>query len=259
MKLDMIVQVLKPNTIITKSEFEVLVLEFEPKCSERAIYWKLKRLCDLGILLKRTQNIFYVVGEEKEKRKYNYYHSDRVYEIIEKIEKEYPLVDFQVWETIQFNEFVNHQIAQNTIFIEVEHMLEESIFNMLLKDYERVLYCPKPDTFFLYFENQTIVIQRLTTEAPKPLEATKTCCLEKLLVDLFSNKILNRIIEGAELPYVYMDAFEKYNIDEKKLFRYARRRNKEKVIRNFIAEKTDIKLITEGKNVRQEKLRTGVY
>lgn len=259
MKLDMIVQVLKPDTVITKSEFEALVLELEPKCSERAIYWKLKRLCELGIILKRTQNTFSVVGEEKMKIRYCYNHSDRVYEIIEKIEKEYPLVDFQVWETIQFNEFVNHQIAQNTIFIEVEHMLEESIFNMLLKDYPRVLYCPKPDTFFLYLENQMIVIQRLTTEAPKPLESTKSCCLEKLLVDLFSNKILNRIIEGAELPHIYMDAFQKYNIDEKKLFRYARRRSKEKDIRDFIVEKTDIELITEEKNARHKKLRTGVY
>lgn len=249
----MIVQVLKPNTIITKAEFETLVLEFEPKCSERSIYWKLRRLCDLGILLKRTQNTFSVVGEKK-KTKYFYKHSDRVYEIIEKIEKEYPLVDFQVWETIQFNEFINHQIVQNTIFIEVEHMLEESIFNMLSKEYPKVLYCPKPDTFFLYFENQMIVVQKLTTEAPKPLETTKSCCLEKLLVDLFSNKMLNSLIEGAEFPYIYTDAFQNYNIDEKKLFRYARRRSKEKDIRNFITEKTDIELITEKKNVRQKKL-----
>lgn len=43
------------------------------------------------------------------------------------------------------------------------------------------------------------------------------------------------------------------------MFRYARRRSKEKDIRDFIAEKTDIELITEEKNARQKKLRTGVY
>lgn len=38
----------------------------------------------------------------------------------------YPLVDFQMWELIQFNEFVNHQISKNLIVEEVEIMLDET-------------------------------------------------------------------------------------------------------------------------------------
>lgn len=254
MRLDMIVHVLKPNSILTKAEFKDIVLEFEPTCSERSIYWKMNKLCEMGILKKLAHNTFSVAEGDEDKAAYFYPHSDLMLEVIDKIEKAFPLVDFQVWESIQFNEFINHQIGKNVLFVEVEHMLEESVFNMLAESYSKVLCCPNRDTFYLYFEENMIVVQKLITESPKPVAKTKSCCLEKLLVDLFSNKIMRTIIEGAEYPGIYEDAFHNYRIDEKKMFRYARRRNKEKEIRKFIKERTDIMLITEEKIANEQKL-----
>ena len=49
----------------------------------------------------------------------------------EKITDRYPLLEFQMWELIQFNEFLNHQIAKNIIVVEVENMLEDSVFDTL--------------------------------------------------------------------------------------------------------------------------------
>ena len=89
-------------------------------------------------------------------------------------------------------------------------------------------------------------IQRLLSEAPKPLGDMKECRLEKLLVDLFSNKFTEQLVERAEHAGIYKKAFRKYYIDEKKMFRYARRRNLEKEIKDFIEKETNIQLLTEG-------------
>ena len=88
----------------------------------------------------------------------------------------------------------------------------------------------------------------MLTEAPKVQADIKGCSLEKLLVDLFSNKLTGQLVERAEYLGIYEEAFRKYYIDEKKLFRYARRRNLEKEIRGFIEKETNIQLFTEGKN-----------
>ena len=89
---------------------------------------------------------------------------------------------------------------------------------------------------------------RLLSEAPKAKSDIKGCSLEKLLVDLFSNKLTGQLVERAEYPEIYEEAFRKYYIDEKKLFRYARRRNLEKEIRDFIKKETNIQLFTEEGN-----------
>ena len=169
-------------------------------------------------------------------------------DIVDMIKKEYPLIDFQVWEFVQLNEFVNHQIGKNVFFIEVERNLEESVFNRLKEYYSRILCCPKENMFYQYFEENMVVIQRLLSESPKTQSDVKGCSLEKLLVDLFSNKLTGQLVERAEYPRIYEEAFQKYYIDEKKLFRYARRRNLENEIRDFIEKETNIQLYTEVAN-----------
>lgn len=248
MKLENIIQNLEVNTIITRKEYEDMISRINPKYSERTIYWQLSKLQDMGVLQKVGQNTFLVVGNANKRREYSYGYSKEMQEIVNKIKEEYPLVDFQVWEFVQLNEFVNHQIGKNVFFVEVEHFLEESIFNRLKEYCSRILLCPKEDMFYAYFEENMVVIQRLLSEAPKPSENMKGCSLEKLLVDLFSNKLTGQLVERAEYPGIYEEAFRKYYIDEKKLFRYARRRSLENEIRDFIEKETNIQLLTEVKH-----------
>ena len=40
--------------------------------------------------------------------------------LMEKISKKFPYVSFTVFETVLMNNFLNHLIAQNTIFLQVE-------------------------------------------------------------------------------------------------------------------------------------------
>ena len=243
MNVEAIIEQLPPSTLISKKDFEALVHKIEPQYSERSIYWLLSKLKKMGKLQSTGKNSFYVLNEMKPKPEYTYSHSGIMEEAVGKIEMEYPLVDFQVWELIQLNEFVNHQIARNVLFIEVENMLEESVFSMLSNTFHRILLRPSSDVFHTYRDENIIVVQRLLTETPRPLTGTKSCCLEKLLVDLFSKKLTGQLIQRADYPAIYENAFDRYCIAEKKMFRYARRRNLEEEIRNFINEKTNTRLL----------------
>ncbi len=208
MKIKEIENLLKPNTQITKREYEKLVYQLNPECSQDTIYWQLRRLQQRGVIKKTGRGIH----------------------TVKRICK-------------SFN-------CKKCFFIEVERMLEEPIFNMLSESYLRVLLCPAQETFYTYFQENMIVVQRLLTEAPKPIQQTKSCCLEKILVDLFSNKLTGQLIQGAEYPMVFEETFRKFYIDEKKMMRYARRRNLEVKIKKFIEEETDIKLYMEDGDVK---------
>lgn len=140
------------------------------------------------------------------------------------------------------NEFVNHLLAKNTIFIEVENMLDESIFNLLFNRYPHVLHNPSLDEYYKYAGDETIIVRKLISEAPPPFGQYRQASLEKLLVDLFGRGISGSILSRSEYRAIYEDAFQKYNINQGKMFRYARRRGIEKAIRDFIHEETRIVL-----------------
>lgn len=251
----------KPGWIFTKNEFADLIHEVNPQYSERSVYWLLRKLQQENKIQKLGKNIFETVCQEKQKMPYTYEHSSEWNQIVSGIEKEYPLVDFQAWELIQLNEFVNHQIAHNTVFIEVEDMLEEAVFHTLKSKFPCVLLFPSEETFYRYRSpEQTIVILKLISEAPKPVGQPYSAPLEKLLVDLFSRKLTGHLIERAEYPAVYEEAFSKYLIDQKKMFRYARRRGVEEEMKELIRTSTNIKLITKkGKYAAKREFPTGEY
>ena len=140
------------------------------------------------------------------------------------------------------NEFVNHLLAKNTIFVEVENMLDESVFNLLFERYPHVLHNPDIEEYYKYAGDETIVVRKLISEAPPAFGQHRQASLEKLLVDLFGRGISGSILSRSEYRAIYEDSFHKYNINQAKLFRYARRRGVEKTIRDFIREETRIML-----------------
>ena len=142
------------------------------------------------------------------------------------------------------NDFVNHQIAKNVIFIEAEAMLVDTVYEMLHEKFPYVMIEPDTNAFYKQRAPETdIIVQRLITEAPTPNEGHSSP-LEKLLVDLLSKKLSGNLIERSEYPCIYEDIFRKYLIDETKMFRYAKRRHLYDNLLSFINTQTDIKLMT---------------
>ena len=101
----------------------------------------------------------------------------------------------------------------------------------------------------IYSESDDIIILPLASKSPTSTNTENKISLEKLLVDLFSNKTLQTFVSKSDYPQAMEDMFTKWSINEVKLFRYIRRRNKTKEIYDFICKKTNIKLTVKEKEL----------
>lgn len=238
-----IADMIPDNKVIRKEELLEITDTLNIEINQSSIFWLIRKMIDANLIMRIGRNQYCLTKGNKGKKQYVYQPSKRLTGIIAMLEAEYPLVEFQVWEAIQFNYFVNHQIAHNTLFVEVESMVEESIYEFLRDEYDgNVLLKPDADTFGLYATENTIVISNLITETPRNKETPHLILLEKLLVDMMCSKIISDLVEESEYSTVFEEVFSKYVIDEKRLFRYARRRNAELRLKKFIEEKTKIKM-----------------
>ena len=176
---------------------------------------------------------------------YTYEYSNNAKKVAEYLKQKFPYLDFTIMDFIQLNEFVNHQLAHNVIFVSVEDELGDFVFDALKELYPgKVLIKPSLEIYNKYWYDDMIVIEKLVSEAPMGKNERWNTRIEKLLVDVFTNSILVNTISETEVPNIYEEAFRKYAVDESCMFRYAKRRGAEKKIRNFIREKTNIQLRT---------------
>lgn len=226
------------HSSFTTREFANALHAEMPGIGRSTIYSILKMKCDAGEISRISRGHF-VSSSRKE---YSYELTETTQEVVALIRENFPLVDFQVWELYQMNEFVNHLLAKNTIFVEVENMLDESVFNLLFERYPHVLHNPDIEEYYKYAGDETLVVRKLISEAPPAFGQHRQASLEKLLVDLFGRGISGSILSRSEYRAIYEDSFHKYNINQAKLFRYARRRGVEKTICDFIREETRIML-----------------
>ena len=245
MNANIILPLLPNDGVFNKMTFRKTVHSIYPECTEASINWMLVTLRKQGSLASAGTGKYYRISQNTPaKIRYSYPHSPEYLDLEKEITEAYPLVIFQMWELIQMNDFVNHQIAKNVIFIEVEAMLVDTVYELLHEKYPYAMIQPTSDTFYKQRATETdIVVQKLLSEAPTP-DVNHSCAIEKLLVDLLSKKLPGSLIERSEYPRIYEDVFRKYNIDEIRMFRYAKRRHLYDDLLSFITTKTDVQLMT---------------
>lgn len=165
--------------------------------------------------------------------------------LMSKINNKYPKLSYVIWESKCLNEFLNHLIAKNYIFIEVEKSGCEYVYNLIKEKNKNVLLYPTEKEMNYYSENNGIVVDKLISEVPKNIKDEHLVSIEKIIVDLFAEKKLLSMFSKGDYPDMLERMFNKYMVNQNKLFRYAKRRNKEKEIVEFIKDKTNIELIKE--------------
>ncbi|WP_294153722.1 DUF6577 family protein [uncultured Selenomonas sp.] len=205
---------------------------------------KLQKLLVEGRIARAGRNAYYVPQEGV--RPYTYEASPLACEIAGILQAAFPFADFTIFELVQLNEFVNHQLAHNVFFVDADGDTLDFVFDTLKENYPgKVLLRPSVKTYHTYWTNDMIVLQRLVTEAPREKKQRWQGRLEKILVDLAASSLMRSIVSPSEYPAIYEGAFERYVIDESTLFRYAKRRGTEQRLRTFLAEETGIRLRLE--------------
>ena len=225
---------MKKDKVYSRKQMISLLREISPEYSSGSYQWKLGEMLKSGKIIK-TGYDQYMVSAEKTRPVYLPDYSELAATMMTQIAKKYPYIAFTVFETVLMNEFLNHLVAQNTVFLQTEKDIASFVFRFLQEEgYGNVMLKPTKNDFDLYWAKDTIVITDLVSEAPMQASDPHKITMEKMLVDIYCDKLIRGTFSRAEYPSIAAQAFAKYRIDRTRMLRYARRRNKEKEIAHIL-------------------------
>lgn len=234
------------DTILNRQEILRLAMRTDSEFKETLLRNLIQKLLDDDDLIRIGRNHYQKVSKKNIKMKYENKYSKEAQFVIDIMKEKYPLLDYRVWEINWLNEFWNHQIAQNKIIIEVERMGCDFVYTELNeKCANNILLRPNEKELYRYGRVNTIIIDRLVSESPKGSPENYNTPLEKIIVDLFANKNMKEMVYIGEYAKAIAEMFDKYYVDQIKLFRYAARRNKKKEVYHFLTEEAGVEIITE--------------
>ena len=205
------------------------------------------RFISNGLIENVGRGLYVTVSDRTAKETYSYRSpSERFSEISSFLESEFPLADSIVCETVQLNEFFEHQTAENVIVVAVEKMLTEAVFERMKTKFGSVMLSPGPEELRRYAEDGSVIIVKLTSRYPRNRTDRRAYSIEKLTVDIFAEKTIRSFFSAGDYPSALENIFGKYRINETALFNYARMRRIDAKIREMIERDTGVKLHTDG-------------
>ncbi|MCM4157606.1 DUF6577 family protein [Gramella sp. AN32] len=213
---------------ISKNDLVERILEDFPNLKESSINVYLSKLKKQGILKNPTRGIYALKGKQEFYPVIN----AKLKRLFNKVKKDYPFIDFCAWNTIWLNDLMRHQPFKFYTILELDKDATQSVFYKLKDQGKQVFLEPDAETFELYIHNSdnVIIIKQLVSEAPLlETENVVIPSLEKLLVDMIVDTNLYAAQQG-ELDFIYQSAFDKFEVNQGKMKRYAQRRNREKEV-----------------------------
>ena len=206
--------------------------------SKDSMDYSLRKAVSAGHIIHTGWNRYAFSGDKKI---YTHDYSDFSMLLSEKISSVFPDIQFQVFELIQLNSFLNHLIGRNTVFLSVENGAESLMFDYLWQRQEgRVMLKPGYEQYSRYYVDNLVVVGRLPSESPKGFDIPWQSRLEKILVDIATDKLLGRIVPESEKPNIFRNAYESYLLDSDTMFRYAKRKGAqsklEKTLKDYLPE-----------------------
>jgi hypothetical protein len=169
--------------------------------------------------------------------------SEQERKIFSKVKKQFPTLKSCIWSTQIVNEFMLHVPARFIILLQIEKEALEPVYDFLKEQkYKHLFVQPEEKEIerYVYENDSTIVLQSLITKSPViKTDTLTTVMLEKLLVDLLSDKKLFASFQGNELIHIVNTAYNRYSMDFTRLFHYAGRRKKEIELIELL-KKTDV-------------------
>jgi hypothetical protein len=233
-----LIEEFKDREFFTREDLFEFYRHFEPDLKEGTFGWRIYDLKDKNIIrpLKRGHYVF------SYKPRYKPEISPELIKLAKPIAAKFGDAKQCIWETDWLNEFSQHQASRRIILFEIEKDFMESLYYELKDSSRNELYLNPDDKaidFYIAESNYPVIIKKLITRSPIAGRTEKrvkfyTPLLEKILVDLFAEEKLFYYLQGSELMHIYENAINKYAINFTKLFSYAKRRDREQDIRQFI-------------------------
>jgi hypothetical protein len=240
---DIIIEQLKKEfaekLFFSRNEMFGFFQRFDPDLKAATFRWKTHDLKNKQIITPVSREIFTLAYKPVFKPN----NSETEHKISSKIRKQFPTLKFCIWSTRIISEFMLHIPAQFITVLQVEKEAIEPVYDFLkVQNFKHVFIQPEKKEIdrYIYENDLSIVLQSLVSKSPiQNVNKVVTITLEKLIVDLYSDKKLFSVFQGSELIHIVNNAYIRYSIDFTKLFHYAKRRGKEAELSQLL-NKTDI-------------------
>jgi hypothetical protein len=153
------------------------------------------------------------------------------------IDNQFPYANTSIWHTSALNEFMIHQPFRFQLIVEVEKEAAESIFYFLREHFKNVYLNPNAEIYEHYItgKKNSIIVKSMVSESPtQDIYQVITPTIEKILVDIYCDKVIYAAFQGKEMQHIYKNVFHNYTVNQSKLLRYAFRRGKKEEIVAFL-------------------------
>lgn len=224
----------------TRKDLHDFYLEIQSEITEGTFDWRISQLKKRNVLKSVGRGIYILYG----KPEYKPVLGKSSAKIVRLLEKSFSDIKYCIWETSWLNEFAIHQAGALFTVLEIEKELIQSVFYFLkdnnIKD---VFLQPNSKEIEIYVieKESPVVLKTLISRAPlqkikdKKFEISVPT-LEKILVDVFCDRDIFYFYSGEETFRIYESTIDLYAIDFSRLHAYARRRGREKEIKDFLTE-----------------------
>jgi uncharacterized protein DUF6577 len=226
--------------ILSREELFAFYSQFEPDLKETTFRWRIHYLKSNKIITPYTKGLFSLAYKPNFKPEIE----DKEKKIYAKVAKQFPDLKQCIWSTKSINEFMLHIPNKFITVLEVEQNALDPVFHFFKDIHLRDVYL-QPDEKemqrYISDAESPVILRSLVSQAPlQKINNAPTITIEKMIVDLYCEKNIFSAYQGNELVHIVNNAYSRYAIDFTKLFNYSKRRRKEKDIKEFFLDKTDI-------------------
>jgi len=210
-------------------------IEVTAGIARNTLSWHLSNLCRRGKLKRIGRGIYTAHISNTFQVKAN----AKARSLFKVLSKQFPLADFCVYGGGVITPLLHDLTPNNSIYIETNREVTESVFNVLLPKYKgRIFLSPtkKIATTYIDFSRENIIVKPLITESPLMLDGkVPVPTIEKLLVDTRVDADFY-FLHGYENLEMLRTAITHYDVNQTRLLRYADRRNEKESILNDLKE-----------------------
>ena len=233
-----LIEEFKNRKAFARKELLAFYRHFDPDLKEGTLGWRISDLKKKNVIKSIGRGLYIISNKPTFKPDI----SAEILKLVKVLTRRFEGVKHCIWDTDWLNEFARHQATKRLIIIEIEKDFVESLYYEL-KDSLRFDFYLNPDKkiidYYVSESKNPVIIKKLITRSPVAKRTEKrtkfyTPLLEKILVDLYAESKLFYFYQGAELIHIYENALKNYTINYTKLLGYAKRREKEQDIKQFI-------------------------
>lgn len=144
------------------------------------------------------------------------------------LHNEFPFAKICVWNAQDLVQFMQHIPSINFLIVEVDKDAVASVAERLHRFNSKIILKNPSQSEINRFitSKDVVVVKNLVSQSPLSRQKNLfTPKIEKILVDILCDDVFY-MLNGMETEHFYQNALTSYIVDERKLKRYASRRNK---------------------------------